>query len=85
MPDLDPDAWIVVGCLWAQRTWQLYDNDEVVAEFEVKGGDAIFMNARGNALVKHGMPEMTSAGLSGSIVGRTSQSLMTWAVVQKRA
>jgi hypothetical protein len=97
MVDLDPDAWIVVWRLGAPRIWELYNReeegaefqvgkkDEPVVEFEVQGGDAIFMNARGNSYVKHGMPEVTSAGLSGSIVGRTSQSLMSWAAVQKRA
>ena len=85
MADLDPQGWVVVWRLGAPRLWELFTDDEMAVQFEVFAGDAIFMNSRGNAMVKHGVPELEHAELSGSIVGRTSRALLSWAEVQRRA
>lgn len=86
MRDIHEDSWIVVWRLGAPRLWELYDEDgKAVAALDVRAGDAIFMNARGNSYVKHGVPRQPEAGLSGSIVGRCSKIVVPWPTVFKKA
>ena len=85
MADIDGNSWIIVWRLGAERTWELSKDGVVVHSFKVCGGDAIFMNARGNAALQHGVPNEEAAELSGSIVGRKSHSFVPWPTVFKRA
>ena len=86
MVDIDPDSWIIVWRLGGERTWQLRDAQGQIQDFTVEGGDAIFMNAIGNAAVEHGISMQAKAQLSGSIVGRAIKSKsIPWSQVLKRA
>ena len=87
MKDIDPNSWIIVIKVGVARPFEFYDADtkEVVWSQVLEAGTAVFMNAAGNAKVKHGVPEFPGAGPSGSIVTRCITTVVPWKTVEKKA
>jgi hypothetical protein len=91
MRDIDPESWIAVLKIGdVARKFALYDkdtdNNKVVWCKRLSPGTAVFMNAAGNASVKHGVPEEDGdVGPSGSIVMRRIKTVLPWAVIDKKS
>lgn len=97
MKDIDDASWIVVLKLGgAARRFEFYpangssDEDSKSKDMPIwsqvlQPGAAVFMNAHGNAMVRHGVPTEEGAGQSGSIVLRCIETVIPWSQVDKRA
>jgi hypothetical protein len=88
MHDIAKDSWIVVLKLGgAARRFEFYDPDEtkVIWSEWLEPGAAIFMNADGNARVKHGVPADPEVNEpSGSLVSRCITTRIPWRDVKKK-
>ena len=89
--DFDPDGWVVILKVGGSaRRFQFGEprgdgSPKIVWSKFLEPGTAVFMNAAGNARVKHGVPEDESAGPSGSIVARCIKTIIPWDHVFNRA
>jgi hypothetical protein len=60
--------------------------DEVFWQQDLKAGTAVIVGMQTNELVKHGVPKSDApVGKSGSIVGRSIKSTLTWDAVMKKS
>ena len=97
MKDIDIASWIVVLKLGgAARKFEFYpangstnedarSKDKPIWSQVLQPGAAVFMNAHGNAMVRHGVPTEEVTGQSGSIVLRCIKTVVPWSQVDKRA
>jgi hypothetical protein len=60
--------------------------DEVFWQQDLKAGTAVIVGMQTNELIKHGVPKSDApVGKSGSIVGRSIKSTLTWDAVMKKS
>ena len=89
MENINDSSWIVVLKLGASRKFEFGTFDkspETVWSETLAAGTAVFMNARGNSLVKHRVPvDSSCSGASGSLVLRCIDTVVPWEHVFKEA
>ena len=88
MKDIEVSSWILVLKLGQPRPFAFYQSAEEEKPFwqrTLSAGTAVFMNARGNSLVRHGVPRCDTVGASGSIVSRCITTMVPWAEVSAAA
>lgn len=88
MRDIDISSWIIVVKLGEARPFAFYQSQESeipLWQKTLEAGTAVFMNARGNALVRHGVPKCDKVGASGSIVTRCITTLVPWDTMETGA
>jgi hypothetical protein len=84
--NIEQDSWIIVVKLGSKRYFDLSKNNDVVFHEEIEPGAAIFMKSHtANVELKHSVPKMNHAALSGSIVLRNIKTIIPWEDQIKRA